>query len=67
MPFLAAKPSISKPYNLFKEYKKKKKIPVYINNNINRDVEEEWATGCTGYIHIAAIRMMEHSECFTVY
>ncbi len=43
-----------------------------INNNINRDVQEECAnskknvqTGCTGYIHIAA--MMENSECFTVY
>ncbi len=28
-----------------------------INNNINRDVQ----TGCTGYIHIAAIRMMFYS------
>ncbi len=37
-----------------------------INNNINRDVQEE-CTGCTGYIHIAAMRMMESNECFTVY
>ncbi len=22
--------------------------------------------GCTGYVHIAAIRMMENNECFTV-
>ncbi len=28
-----------------------------INNN----------TGCTGYIHIAAMQMMESNECFTVY
>ncbi len=34
-----------------------------INNNISRDVQ----TGCTGYIHIAAIRMMENSEYLTVY
>ncbi len=24
-------------------------------------------TGYTGYVHIAAMRMMENSECFTVY
>ncbi len=23
-------------------------------------------TGCTGYVHIAAMRMMENNECFTV-
>ncbi len=34
-----------------------------INNNISRDVQEE----CTGYIHTAAIRMMENSESLTDY
>ncbi len=34
-----------------------------INNNISRNVQ----TGCTGYVHIAAMQMMENSECFTVY
>ncbi len=34
-----------------------------INNNTNRNVQ----TGCTGYIHIAAMWMMESNECFTVY
>ncbi len=24
-------------------------------------------TGCTGYVHIAAMRMMKNNECFTVY
>ncbi len=24
-------------------------------------------TGCTGFVHIAAMQMMENSECFTVY
>ncbi len=38
-----------------------------INNNINRDVQEECANRCTGYIHIAAIWIMENSERFTVY
>ncbi len=38
-----------------------------INNTINRDVQRNVQTGCTGYVHIAAIRMMENSECFTVY
>ncbi len=36
-----------------------------INNNINRDLLEE--CGCTGYVHIAAMRMKENNECFTVY
>ncbi len=31
-----------------------------INININRDVR----TGCTGYVHIAAMRMMENNGCF---
>ncbi len=31
-----------------------------INININRNVQ----TGCTGYVHIAAMRMMENNECF---
>ncbi len=37
-----------------------------INNNINRDVQEECfvQTGCTGYVHIAAMRMMENNGCF---
>ncbi len=35
-----------------------------INNNINRDVQEEYANRS---VHIAAMRMMENSECFTVY
>ncbi len=34
-----------------------------INNNINRNVQ----TGCTGYVHTAAMRMMENNDCFTVY
>ncbi len=34
-----------------------------INSNINRYVQ----TGCTGYVHIAAMRMMENNGCFTVY
>ncbi len=29
-----------------------------INSNMNRDVQEGCANGCTGYIHVAAIRMM---------
>ncbi len=32
-------------------------------NNINRDVQK----GCTGYVHTAAMRMVENKECFTVY
>ncbi len=30
-----------------------------INININRNVQ----TGCTGYVHIAAMRMMENNGC----
>ncbi len=33
-----------------------------INININRDVQEECAH--TGYVHIAAMRMMENNEYF---
>ncbi len=33
-----------------------------INNNIRRNVQ-----GCTRYIHITAIQMMENSEYLTVY
>ncbi len=29
-----------------------------INNNINRDVQRNVQTGCTGYVHIAAMRRM---------
>ncbi len=35
-----------------------------ITNNMSRDVQRNVQTGCTGYIHLAAIRMMED---FTVY
>ncbi len=35
-----------------------------INITITRDVQEECATGCTGYVHIAAMRMMENDGCF---
>ncbi len=43
-----------------------------INNNISRYVQEECANRLYRvyiyiYIYIAAIRMMENSECFTVY
>ncbi len=31
-----------------------------INITINRNVQ----TGCTGYVHIAAMRMMENNGCF---
>ncbi len=31
-----------------------------ININITRNVQ----TGCTGYVHIAAMRMMENDGCF---
>ncbi len=33
-----------------------------ININITRDVQENCA-GCTGYVHIAAMRMMENDGC----
>ncbi len=33
-----------------------------INININRDVQ----TGCTGYVHIAAMRMMENDGCYSL-
>ncbi len=29
-----------------------------INSNINKRDERDMQTGCTGYVHIAAIRMM---------
>ncbi len=32
-----------------------------INININRDVQENVQIGCTGYVHIAAIRIMENN------
>ncbi len=35
-----------------------------INININRDVQEECANRLYGYVHIAAMRMMENNECF---
>ncbi len=34
-----------------------------INNNINRDVQENVQIGCTGYVNIAAVRMMENNGC----
>ncbi len=30
-----------------------------ITINITRDVQDDCATGCTGYVHIAAMRKME--------
>ncbi len=36
-----------------------------INNNINRDVQEECANRLYR-VHIAAVWMVENSECFTV-
>ncbi len=38
-----------------------------INININTDVQENVQTCCTGYVHTAAVWMMENNECFTVY
>ncbi len=32
-----------------------------ININITRDVQ----TGCTGYVHIAAMRKMENDGCYS--
>ncbi len=37
-----------------------------INININRDVQMNVQTGCTGYVHIAAMRKMEN-DGVTVY
>ncbi len=34
-----------------------------INININTDVQEECANRCTGYVHIAAMWMMENNGC----
>ncbi len=34
-----------------------------INNNINTDVQENVQPGCTGYVHIAAVWMMENNGC----
>ncbi len=36
-----------------------------ININITRDVQENVQTGCTGYVHIAAMRMMENDGCYS--
>ncbi len=35
-----------------------------INININRDSKRNVQTGCTGYVHIAAMRIMENNGCF---
>ncbi len=35
-----------------------------INININRMCKRNVQTGCTGYVHIAAMRMMENDGCF---
>ncbi len=35
-----------------------------INSNINKRDERDLQTGCTGYVHIAAIRMMRIWMCF---
>ncbi len=37
--------------------------PHHSNNMCKKNVQ----TGCTGYVHIAAMRMVENNECFTVY
>ncbi len=34
-----------------------------INININTDVQENVQIGCTGYVHIAAVWMMENNGC----
>ncbi len=34
-----------------------------INININTDVQENVQIGCTGYVHIAAVWMMEDNGC----
>ncbi len=36
-----------------------------ININITRDVQDECATGCTGYVHIAAMWKMENDGCYS--
>ncbi len=38
-----------------------------INNNISRYLQEECAKQVVQGVYIAAIQMMEISECFTVY
>ncbi len=34
-----------------------------INININTDVQENVQIGCTGYVNIAAVWMMENNGC----
>ncbi len=36
-------------------------------NNKTGMCKKNVQTGCTGYVHIAAMQMMENDECFTVY
>ncbi len=42
-------------------------INIYIYKKKAGMCKRNVQSGCTGYIHIAAMRMMANRECFTVY